>query len=149
MSVINIKLNGIDRPLGYDLGTPLLSWQVTDGCIGQKKAAVTVYEEPSNTPLYQQEGDLNWEGTPLPLTLQPRKRYRVCIAVTDEADTVHEGETWFETGLMDEPWQAKWITCEADNWAPTACGSFSTADAAVKKARLYMVGLGVYDAALV
>ncbi len=111
MSIVNIKVNGLDRPLGYDLGTPLLSWQVEGGSKTQKEASIEVYRENETVPLWHCRGDLCWEGTALELdVLLPRTRYRVVLSVTDAADVIHTGETWFETGLMDEPWQAKWIT---------------------------------------
>ena len=60
-------------------------------------------------PLWECRGDLNRDGTVLALdALLPRTRYTVAAEVTDNEGVLHTGETWFETGLMDEPWQAKW-----------------------------------------
>lgn len=147
MAIINMKINGISQPMGYDLGCPLLSWQVEGGASRQAEAILRVFLE--ETLLWERRGDLNWEGTKLELgALRPRTRYHVVLEVTDDAETVHKGSTWFETGLLDEPWQAKWISCpEETPWAPELSGSFD-AHGEVVKARLYMVGLGVYTARL-
>ena len=145
MSIVNLKISGLTCPLGCDLGTPLLSWQVEGGMGAPKCARVCVYE--GDTLVWETSGDLAWEGTPLTFATAPRTRYMVSVTVTDEADVLHEGETWFETGLAEDDWQAKWLTCESPDWAPTFCGNFAAAGE-VTTARLYTVGLGVYTAAL-
>ena len=148
MPIVNMKIGGVTEPMGYDFAKPLLSWQVEGGAGKQKDAAIKVYADNAAAPVRECRGDLNWEGTVLALdALLPRTRYTACVEVTDSEGTLHTGETWFEMGLVDEPWQAKWLSCEADAWAPTFCGSFA-AEKVVAKARLYMVGLGVYTAQL-
>ena len=148
MPIVNMKISGVTEPMGYDFGKPILSWQVVGGAGTQKDAAIKVYTDDAAAPVWECRGDLNWEGTVLALdALLPRTLYTVAVEVTDSEGTLHTGETWFETGLMDEPWQAKWLSCEAEAWAPTFCGSFA-AEKVVAKARLYMAGLGVYTAQL-
>lgn len=148
MPIVNMKINGVTEPMGYDFADLLLSWKVESGVGTQENAVVKVYTDDAAAPVWECRGDLNWESTVLALdTLLPRTRYTACVEVTDSEGTLHTGETWFETGLVDEPWQAKWLSCEADAWAPTFCGSFA-AEKAMAKARLYMVGLGVYTAHL-
>ena len=135
MPIVNMKIGGVTEPMGYDFGKPILSWQVEGGAGKQKDAAIKVYTDTA-APVWECRGDLNWEGTVLALdALLPRTRYTVAAEVTDNEGTLHTGETWFETGLMDEPWQAKWLSCEADAWSPTFCGSFAV-EKAVAKARL-------------
>ncbi len=150
MSVVNLKINGVKTPLGYDLGQPLLSWQVESEASTQAEAAVRVWSDfPADDPLWECRGDLNWECTKLELgTLLPRTRYYVQVEVTDDTGTVHTGETWFETGKLQESWQAKWIGCDCETpWAPVFSGNFETSEKVIQ-ARLYMVGLGVYTARL-
>lgn len=43
MSLVNMKINGLERPIGYDYGTPLLSWQVEGGAKRQTEAVVSVF----------------------------------------------------------------------------------------------------------
>jgi len=98
--------------------------------------------------VWETEGDLNWEGTSLDFKPLPRTRYTVELTVTDDTGAVHTGSTWFETGKMGEPWQGRWIGIEGEpSFAPILSGEF-TAIGEVASARLYMVGLGVYSAAL-
>ena len=147
MSVVSMKINGLEKPIGYNYETLLLSWQVESGAVRQVEAAVSVFCEGSL--IWECRGDLNWEGTVLELgELLPRTVYQVAVEVTDDAGTVHSGQTQFETGLEKEPWQAKWISCDGESrWAPVLRGHFD-AGKEILSARLYMVGLGVYTARL-
>ncbi len=151
MSVTHLKLNGVATPLGYDPHPLLLSWQVEDTAAAkQVNACVKVWQgNADGAPLWETCGDLNWEGTELGLTaLLPRTRYTVQVAVTDDLGGIHTGETWFETGKLDEPWLASWVGVEGDpQWMPVLSGRFAAPEKVVS-ARLYMVGLGVYSATL-
>lgn len=151
MSVTHLKINGVTAPLGYDPTPLLLSWQVEgSAAAAQTDACIKVWRGlAEGSPLWERSGDLPWDGTPLELpVLLPRTRYTVQVTVTDELGAIHSGETWFETGKLDEPWQAQWIGVDGQPlWAPVLTGSFSV-PGPVLSARLYMVGLGVYSAVL-
>ena len=148
MSITHLKINGVTNPLGYDPNPLLLSWHTESSAAAQSDAWIRVWDE-KNDLVWETRGDLAWEGTRLELpALLPRTRYTVRVDVTDDQNTVHTGETWFETGKLDEPWQAQWIApnCNSD-WAPVLSGSFAV-NGEVTSARLYLVGLGVYSATL-
>ncbi len=147
MPIVNMKINGLERPIGYDCGELLLSWQVEGSCAAQTQAAVRVWDQHGSL-VWECEGDLAWEGTPLRFEPLPRFRYTVRVDVSDSEGEVHIGETEFESGKCSEPWQAKWIAPGAESaWAPVLSGSFF-AEGEVASARLYMLGLGVYSARL-
>ena len=147
MSVANLKINGLERPIGYDCGELLLSWQVLGSCAAQAKARVEVLDR-GGAIVWDCEGDLAWEGTPLRFEPLPRSRYTVRVEVTDSEGSVHSGETEFESGKLSEPWQAKWIAPNAESsWAPILSGSFRT-HGEIADARLYILGLGLYSARL-
>ena len=147
MSVSHLKINGVTCPLGYEPGPLLLSWHTESSAKTQTEARIRVWD-PNGELVWEKSGDLNWEGTPLEFKPLPRTRYTVELTVTDDAGETHIGSTWFETGKLGEPWQAKWIGLEAEpEFAPIFSGEF-TAIGEVASARLYMVGLGVYSATL-
>ena len=147
MSISHLKINGVSCPLGYEPGPLLLSWHTESSASAQTNAAVRVYSCVREL-VWETEGDLNWEGTSLDFKPLPRTRYTVELTVTDDTGAVHTGSTWFETGKMGEPWQGRWIGIEGEpSFAPILSGEF-TAIGEVASARLYMVGLGVYSAAL-
>ena len=72
------------------------------------------------------------------LATEPRTRYYWSVTVRTNADEEVTGETnWFETAKQEEPWQAKWITCDnaesrhpcfarpcpVTMWSPRGCTS--------------------------
>ena len=147
MSITHLKLNGVSEPLGYDPKPLLLSWHTDSDASTQSEAWVRVWNEQEQL-VWETRGDLNWEGTLLDFQPLPRTHYTVQVDVTDNTGAVHTGKTWFETGKLDEPWQAKWIGIDHEgDWAPILTGSFAV-KGNVTAARLYMVGLGVYSATL-
>ena len=147
MAVTNLKINGLHHPMGYDCAPLLLSWLV-EQVEGKKPVHTCVQVRSEHRMLWQKEGNLDWEGTTLELRLKPRTRYEVTVSVTDDAGENHAGNTWFETGKMDEPWQGKWIAPMGDaDFAPTLRKYFS-AGADIQSARLYITGLGLYSASL-
>lgn len=147
MSITHMKINGIANPLGYDPDPLLLSWHTQADSKSQVSARVRVEDEDQQL-VFETHGDLAWEGTPLTFRPLPRTRYTVKVEVTDDQGGVHLGETWFETGKMNEPWKAEWIGVEGEpEFAPILTGSFAV-KGEVASARLYMVGLGVYSATL-
>lgn len=147
MAITNMKINGITRPLGYEPGPLLLSWHTRSSAKKQTEAWIRVWDD-QNTHVWETRGNLDWEGTPLNFKPLPRTRYTVGVQVTGENGCVERECTWFETGKLDEPWQAKWISIDRESdWAPVLTGSFAV-NGEVASARLYMVGLGVYSATL-
>ena len=151
MRVTHLKLNGVPEPLGYDTQGPLLlSWLVEDAA-GKRPASthIRIWDGPDRTcPLWDAEGDLDWEGTPLELELRLRTRYYVSVEVTDDVGDRAESVTWFETGKIDEPWAGRWIGPPAETeHAPVLTGYFSL-KGEVRSARLYITGLGLYHARL-
>lgn len=151
MNITCLKLNGVPEPLGYDTREPLLlSWLVEDAA-GKRpvSARIRVWDGPDmGRVLWETEGDLDWEGTPLTLEPRPRTRYYVGVEVTDDTGATAEGITWFETGKMGEPWAGRWIGPPAGTGhAPVLTGRFP-AEGKIKSARLYVTGLGLYRARL-
>ncbi len=147
MAVTNLKINGMAFPMGYDCERLLLSWQV-ENAAGKKPVCSCVQVWDDRALLLEKAGDLDWEGTKLEFSPEPCTRYEVRVAVTDDAGEVHHGNTWFETGLMSRPWQAKWVTpVGTDGYMPVLGKDFS-AKKKVTSARLYITGLGLYEALL-
>ena len=150
MAITHLKINGLPSPLGYDPGPLLLSWLVEDSSAKkQAHARIRVWAVArSGAPIWETAGDLMWEGTPLEFTPSPCTRYFIEVNVADESGAIHTGETWFETGKLEQPWLARWITPDTPgDYAPVLTGSFSCTST-VTCARLYMVGLGLYSAEL-
>ena len=152
MKITGMRINGIREPIGFGMEHISLSWKVTESASRKPAwAKISVAADPAFTKvLYETEGEkLNNAGELLPVEiLKPRTRYCVRVEVRGEAGDEAKGETWFETGKREEPWQGKWIgTAAEDTFHPVFGKTFTLPSAAVS-ARLYISGLGLYEAYL-
>ncbi|MGN1021851.1 MAG: family 78 glycoside hydrolase catalytic domain [Aristaeellaceae bacterium] len=151
MRITRCQVNHIANPMGYRLGKPVFSW-VTEDAAGkaQQAARLRVWADAERAvPQY----DSGWApldplATETELTLAPRTRYYWTVAVRSDAREEAESDlNWFETGKLDEPWQGRWITCGRDEpRLPVFCRSFALPGRPIRDARLYICGLGLYEA---
>ena len=151
MEIYDLKINGIREPLGFELPYVTVSWKVrnTDSRHAAKAALLVAADAAFTDILMKKEGaDLRSIGEALTLPLRPRTRYFVRVDVTGDTGDAARAESWFETGKMDEPFAARWISAPAeDRFHPLFFRSFSLRQAPVA-ARLYVTGLGLYEAFL-
>ena len=151
MKISEIRINGIREPLGFSLPQLSVSWKTVDTASkGPVSERLCVAADPGFAQiLFQKESaKLRSAGEPVRLALRPRTRYYVRIGVQGDAGDAAEGVSWFETGMMDEPWQAEWIgTAEEDRFHPLFFRGFDMPDGVVS-ARLYVTGLGLFEAYL-
>lgn len=152
MRIINTRINGIVAPVGFRYDNVMCSWQVVETA-GKRQASAKI--EVSTSPafeelLYVKEGaNLNQAGEELELSLEPRTTYYYRINVTADNGECAVSETaFFETGKMEEPWQAEWIAMdEGETMHPVFFKEFEK-KGQVKRARLYVTGVGVFEAYL-
>ena len=151
MKITCMRVNGIREPIGFETGSLSLSWKTTEtASLKPVREKIVVAADPEfRDILYEKEEErLNNAGESLSVSLQPRTRYYVRVEVKGDAGDTARGETFFETGKLDEPWQGQWIGCrEEDVFHPVFGKSFSLPEEAVA-ARLYVSGLGLYEAYL-
>ncbi len=152
MKVSEVRINGMEQPLGYLMEWVSCSWKVTETrAKGQKMAEITVAsdEKLQDVVCTKRGADLCQAGEKLELTLKPYTRYYVQVKVTtDLEETAVSEPVWFETAKQEDAWTGKWITTEEqDTFHPTFIKTFTTSRKVVL-ARLYISGLGLYTAHL-
>lgn len=152
MRIERQRVNHLANPLGFDLGNPCFSWEVVDA-EGTKAESARIVVSANG----QQVADTGWaeldsaaakiEG--LAGLLRPRTRYEWRVSVhTNAGEEAASEPAFFETGKMDEPWEAAWISCGGEEprhpilWTELTLRE----GVAVESARLYICGLGIYDA---
>lgn len=150
MEISRLQTNHRRNPLGCALGQPAVGW-ITTGAGGRREAAVRVQvalDEQFRNIVYD-SGKTQRDGTvfPLPIETAPRTRYYWHVQVWDEtSDTALSRIAWFETGKMQEPWGAEWIT---PSWETEPCHPLLqktfVLPAAPVRARAYVAGLGLYE----
>ena len=149
MEIYDIRINGYENPLGYDIEKPRVSWKVKSGK-GSKQDYTIIEVSKKNEfseILYKKEGELNSLSEELEFELSPYTRYYVRITVCSNVKEVEVSNTvFFETAKMKEAWQAYWIgTQENDDFHPVFSKIFPVKNH-VKQARLYVTGLGLFEA---
>ena len=149
MRITETKINGIQNPMGFTYDFLLCSWKVEDTeSKKQVHAKIEVSEDAEfSQVLWEKEGeDLKQSGEKIDLELKPRTTYYYRVTVTgDQGDTAVSDLAYFETGKMQEAWEADWIAPQkADAFHPVIGTKFAAVKP-VKRARLYTSGVGVFE----
>lgn len=164
MKITACQVNHLTNPVGFEMEKIVFHWVVEDAegtC--QEAARIRVWKETDDGR--EPAADTGW-GHPdslaaaVDLKLEPRTGYYWTVSVRSDAneEAVSE-ENYFETGKMEEPWTAQWIGCdevptEVDgggagaNRHPVFFRDHILEQPAgnVASARLYICGLGLYEA---
>lgn len=148
MTITNCKVNHLTNPLGCALDGTVFSWTV-EGAQGKFQTAARIIVKRDGAV----ETDTGWANldslaAPVALSLRPRTRYTWTVAVrTNAGEEAVSGGNWFETGKLIDPWAARWIGCDdAEPRHPVFSREIVPAKP-VAAARLYICGLGLYEAA--
>ena len=149
MRIYDCQINHLTNPLGYQMESTVFSWKVADTAgKHQQSARLRVACTPDMSDVICDTGAaaLDSIATALSLLLKPRTRYYWTVEVTaDNGDHAISQVNWFETAKREEPWRAKWITCQAQPRHPVFTKQIAVTGP-LESARLYISGLGVYEA---
>lgn len=161
MRITRMKTNHLTEPLGFDTRVTVFSYTVEDAQgLRQQAARIQLAVSPSEEAavldtglvenVYDGDGRLisgidnaAWQ---LDYDLQPRTRYwwRVYV-LTDAGEEAWSGWTWFETAkAVGEAWAGKPVTSPMGGDVHPVFTRRFTADEACE-ARLYVIGLGLYE----
>ncbi len=147
MKITDLTINHLVAPLGYDLGTPRASYLI-QAVQGKRQVRRRITVRTTQT-VYDsgivETGD--FANIELPIQLEPCTRYFWQVWAWTEAGEEATAESWFETGKMGTPWAAKWLRHERSTRLPVFSKEIPVKPDLVS-ARLYICGLGVYEAYL-
>jgi len=147
MKLTNCQVDHRVNPLGFAMTTPVFSWKVEDAAGSHQTAARIVVRCGGEIAADTGWAELDSLAQPVELALTPRTRYTWTVSVrTDAGEEAESAENWFETSKMDEPFAAKWIGCDDEAPRHPIFSKEIAPKKAVAAARLYVCGLGVYDA---
>lgn len=153
MQIYDTKVNHLTNPLGFRMDRTVFSWKVKDAK-GTRQNAARI-RIASDTAMQEILYDSGWEkeadslAFPVKSDLKPRTRYYWTVAVESDAGEQETSDVqWFETAKREEVWAGKWITCDSTEkrhpyFEKEICPA---AGKEVAKARLYISGLGLYEA---
>lgn len=151
MRIYDNKVNHLTNPIGFRMIRTVFSWKVTDA-IGKKQqsARVKIWLDRKLENLVFDSGE-DTEANPLAykveLPLEARTRYYWTVAVvTDAGEEACSEVAWFETGKGQEPWVGSWVTCDSTLKRHPYFEKHIKPEKKVSNARLYLCGLGLYEA---
>ncbi|MDO4623569.1 MAG: family 78 glycoside hydrolase catalytic domain [Eubacteriales bacterium] len=146
MRIRDMRVNHLCEPLGYQLSPLSFSWKCTEieGAKKQEWARIRIYHGEKLIYDSGEDSAADSLDTSVDLALEPRTRYRWTVEVLADNGECACGESFFETGKMQENWNGRWISPKASKETPGILRKVFSAEAA-EQARLYICGLGVYE----
>ena len=159
MRVTNLRCEYTTDPLGIDIREPRFSWTLEHPQRDQIQTAYQMLVASRKDLLNAEHGDL-WDSgkvTSMQSThiayagqaLQSCARYYWAVRVWDRANqaSAYSSPAFFETAFLDSSeWQGAWISV-GETVGPLLRKTF-TVDKPVNTARLYVCGVGYYEARL-
>lgn len=153
MQIYDTKVNHLTNPLGFRMERTVFSWKVKEAK-GTRQSAARI-RIASDAEMEGILYDSGWDkeadslAFPVKMELKPRTRYYWTVAVeSDVGEQAVSDVQWFETAKREENWVGKWITCDStEKRHPYFEKEIGPAEGKeVAKARLYISGLGLYEA---
>jgi len=157
LTLTNLRCEYTPNPLGIDTIFPRFSWEPEHTERGQKQSAYQVLVASRQELLHKNIGDL-WDSGKVNSdqsvhvafaghTLESGVTYYWKVRAWDRHDQVSPYSTTalFEMGLLHaDDWQGEWISWNGEG-SPLFRREFSL-EKAIRRARLYISGLGYYEA---
>ncbi|WP_058308450.1 family 78 glycoside hydrolase catalytic domain [Gracilibacillus massiliensis] len=156
LQVQDLRTEYRKNPIGIDVTAPRISWKLSSDKrnVMQASYQIQVAEDDAFEKLVWNSGKVDSDKSNfIALTgvqLESRARYYFRVKVTDTKENVSEwsDSSYFEMGLLNkDEWVADWIAAPL-KWngepAPKLARSFQV-NGNVKKARIYVTALGLYE----
>lgn len=164
-SITQLKCEYRSNPLGIDITTPRLSWQMQSDRRGARQTAYRILAASNPNLLRADQADL-WDSGKIESDqslhipyagqkLGSRQQVYWQVTVWDEIGQASDSDpAWFELGLLKRSeWKGKWIGAALTGGprstipAPFLRKSFQL-DSEIKTARLYVTALGLYECSI-
>lgn len=157
LRVTELQCEYAANPVGVDIQTPRFTWLLESSLRGQMQSACQILVAASEDRLKANIGDL-WDSGKVnsdrsvnvaykgnPLKSAQRCYWKVRCWDKDDNPSRWSHTATFEMGLLKESdWQGKWIGARRSISSPLLRKEF-TAGKQVKRARIYISGLGYYE----
>jgi len=160
--VEGLRCEYLSEPVGIDVAQPRLSWILKSDAQGQKQTAYQILVSSSAEKLRAGQGDL-WDTGKVvsdqstyvvyagqPLGSRARCWWKVRVWDKDNKPSSFSQTAWWELGFLENSdWKARWISAPgpADKSVQPSPFFRKTLNItkSIKKARLYISGLGYYE----
>lgn len=151
MEVYACQVNHLTNPIGYEMKEVSFSWKVRDTKAKKQKSAriLIAADEAMQEVLFDsgEDADASSLAYSVDLSLAPRTRYYWTVEVASkEGESAKSPVQFFETAKMEETWAGQWITCDKTEPRHPFMVKEVVGQKDIVKARLYICGLGLYEA---
>lgn len=151
MDIASVRVDHLKQPLGFRMDKPVFSYVIENSKgTRQTKGRIQIALDDTMSRIVYDSGladDMDPAAFQADLTLRPRTRYYYQItAMTDAGETAVSAVDWFETGKMGEDWTGRFITCSNKESRLPVFTKTIEVKKPLQKARLYICGLGLYQA---
>lgn len=159
IEAVNLRCEYLRSPIGLDVASPRLSWELQSSTRAQRQSAYQVLVATSAGILDQGKGDL-WDSGKVESPEQsqivyggtPLVSHQVCfwrVRVWNQ-DGVESGWSkpaqWAMGVLRPEEWTGKWITSQLDGSGPLPLFRKEFAvEGRIRRAVVYLCGLGFHE----
>ncbi|BDR58952.1 alpha-L-rhamnosidase [Xylocopilactobacillus apicola] len=152
MQIYQMQINHFTNPIGFDFRDPTFTYKIKEAS-GKKLEAhkLEISIDPDFKQLiYTTEKESTTKSlfTNISLDLKPRTRYWWRVQAWSDTNEEAINVSWFETGKLDETWQSKWISPTNDKLRSAQLSYQFKCQKEVEKVRLYICGLGLYEATI-
>lgn len=152
MEIYALRTNGKKNPTGEEFSRLVFSWKVRNGA-GKKQtnASVMISKDSHFSEICYREDGADFSGIahPVKMTCEPGTRYYWKVEITTDAgEKAVSPAAFFETSKFQDKWTGNWISTQEDDlFHPEFARDFSVREGWTG-ARLYITGLGVFEAFL-
>lgn len=151
--IVNLKTNYECAPLGIEITNVHFSWQMFSKRTGAKQVSYQIIIKENNLIVWDSGTVICSKSVaiPCPVTLKHRTEYEWFVVVTDECGyQITSKRTTFETGVTNDPvWQkAPFVGLESISEIAPVILSPDIKIKKLRKARLYITAMGVYQVAI-
>ena len=153
MKIVNLLTNNLSNPMGYEYESLLLSWQVTkaESSYSSRIQLCISKTQDMKQPVFDSGILENYRECQysIKLSLEPRTRYYWQVWVKgNKGEEALSEVNYFETAKGKENWIADWIgVSDSEHRMPYIYKEFQVFKH-LKSARVYLYGLGLYEAYL-
>lgn len=150
MKITQLKVNHIHNPLGYDISRPVFTFIIEQSSGNYLKAfKICISDLPDMSNILYDSGmseNLSPLGFTVDYPFEGGVRYYWNItAQADDGDIGVSDISWFEGGRKQKEWNIKWIGSPLETH-PIFYNHFQIDKSEIEFARLYICGLGLYEA---
>ncbi|HEM6341936.1 TPA: family 78 glycoside hydrolase catalytic domain [Streptococcus suis] len=143
MQIDQLKVNGVSTPLGYHFDYLTFSWRFQSSEFHEDlKYKIDISKDDCFEEIVFSGVTDSYYNTYTVTSefLEPRTRYFWRVSV-DEVSAI----SYFETGKMNEPWEADWISYQEPTFESVSFKKSFSVKKEIRAARLYSLGLGLYE----